>query len=256
MDKDRMFWILLFLSVLVCVLVLWSVPSLGASEYTVDTENGSDWDKLATETLHINAEERVIDLPKDANKWYISVIGDARNAQYNGILRRFNRDKNLRSLKVQVHFWAVPTTSPAYKARYEKNTKVLPTIRVQESDGNVVWEASAKGIPLTANGLYVAIKDSSLKAMAILPWRRNGTVLPWRGQMENKCGPKGCPAPLPVPTPVVPDPTPEPLMDGGPPEFEETEPSRWKVVLAAIASSLAGGGYGLFSQWKKATASE
>lgn len=225
--------------------------ALGA-EFTAETENGAQWDELAIESLKYGAEERVIDLPKDSGKWYISIIGDPKNAQYKSILRRFSHDKNLKALRAQVHFWIVPTTGPAYKERYEKNTKVLPTIRVQKNDGEVVWEAAAQGIPRTANGLYVAIKNSSLKAMAILPWRRNGTVLPWRDQMERKYQP--VPQPLPLPTPVLVDPEPAPIDNGGPPEFEDTGPARWVVVLSAIASALAGGGYGLFSQWKKTIA--
>ena len=247
-----------FVVLLALYVALGESNSAKADEYTVETDGGTDWDMLAAVSEQYGAEERVVDLPKDSEKWFISVIGDPKNVQYKGILRKFDRDKNLKSLKAQVHFWAIPTTSPAYKARYEKNTKILPTIRVQESDGTIVWEAAARGIPVTANGLYVAIKNSSMKTMAIMPWRRNGTVIPWRGQMEQKCGPKGCPAPkpVPVPTPITPDPEPAPLLDGGPPEFEETEPSRWYVVMTALASSLAGGGYGLLKQWKKVTALE
>ena len=199
----------------------------------------------------INAEERVIELPKDGEKWYISVIGNPDDARYESILRRFDRDKNLKALKSQVHFWIVPSNGDAFKERYQKNTKVLPTIRMQESGGRVVWEASAGNIPITAKGLYNAMRTSSAKALAILPWRRNGTVLPWRNQMEQKCQPGPCPPHAPVL--VVPDPTPAPLDDGGPPKFEETGPSRWYMVLAAIASALAGGGYGLLTQWRKAT---
>ena len=202
----------------------------------------------------INAGERVIELPKDGEKWYISVIGNPDDVQYKSILLRFDRDKNLKALKSQVHFWIVPSSGNAYKERYKKNTKVLPTIRMQESDGKVVWEASANEIPITAVGLYAAMRASSAEAMAILPWRRNGVVLPWRNQMEQKCQPGPCPAPAPIL--VVPDPPPAPLDDGGPPKFEETGPSRWFVVLGAIASALAGGGYGLLTQWRKVTDSE
>lgn len=236
---------------LVCLAVLLAtiliVTAANGAENIIEIENSSDWDDLAA--MSPVTEERVIDLPQDSKKWYISVIGNPSDLQYKSILRRFLRNAHLRALKVQVHFWIVPSNGEAFRERYKKNTKELPTIRVQKSNGNVVWEASGKGIPLTAEGLYIAIKNSSLKAMAILPWRRNGTILPWRDHMEHRAVPQ--PRPEPALVPVLVDPEPAPIDDGGVPEFEETGPARWVVVLTAIASALAGAGLGLFGQWRR-----
>lgn len=248
-------FLLLTLSALFYVAFATMIASWACSaEYDTETENGAAWDTFAAEHEQ-SAEERVIDLPMDSQKWYISVIGNPNDMQYRSILRRFDRNKYLKNLKIQVHFWVVPTTSPAYKARYEKNTKILPTIRVQQSNGQVVWEAASRGIPVTAEGLYVAIKNSSLKAMALLPWRRNGTVLPWRDKMEKQCQPEPTPAP-PEPFPVFVDLNPAPIDDGGPPEFEETGPARWLVVCLAVLSALAGGASALIVQARKSAASE
>lgn len=241
----------------IAVLIVGTVLSVCfGSEYTIETENGTEWDTFAEASQQCNAEERILDLPKDSKKWFISVVGNPNDEQFKGILRRFDHNKRLKNLRIQVHFWVVPTTSPAYKTRYMKNTKNLPMIRVQRHNGMVVWEAAAKGIPLTAEGLYVAIRSSSRKAMALLPWRHNGKILPWRNQMDQKCRPQPQPAPTPMPTPARPDPEPAPLDDGGPPEFEDTKPARWLVVCLAMFSALAGGGGALVLQAKKSGASE
>lgn len=253
--RDVVKWMMRTFVIVSLAIVLGFVCAFASgTEYATETENGTEWDAYA-ETLLQNAEERVLVLPRDSEKWFISVIGNPKDKQFKNILLRFDRNKRLKGLKIQVHFWVVPTTSPAYKARYEKNTKVLPTIRVQRHDGKVVWEAAAKGIPLTAEGLYIAIKNSSVKTMALLPWRRNGTILPWRDQMEQKCRPVPTP-PYPVLVPVSPDPKPAPLDDGGPPEFEDTRPALWLVVCLAVLSALAGGAGALVIQAKKSSASE
>ncbi len=255
MHRNSTFWILLFLSISACALLLSVIPSMEGAESAGQLSEGAKWDTLAASEQY--AEERVIDLPMDSQKWYISVIGDPDDARFKRILLQFDRNEYLKNLKSQVHFWVVPTDGPAYGARYEKNTKVVPAIRVQQSNGNVVWEAASGEIPATPGGLYAAIRNSSLRAMAILPWRRNGTVLPWRYKMENDCPDNVCP--VPQPTPLVPlpvDPKPAPINDGGPPEFEEDTTPWWLVAILAVFSSLAGGGGSIVMQLRKSSASE
>lgn len=250
--KDHLNWKMLLFGMFVYVTVLVALLALctraSASE---GSKSGAEWDAYAKEASQCNAEERVIKLPQDGGKWYISVIGNPNDRQYKSILRRFNLNVHLKALKIQVHFWIVPSNGKAFKERYSHNTKTLPTIRVQQHDGKIVWEASRSDIPLTAEGLYAAIRDSSRETMALLPWRRNGTILPWRDHMEDQCRPR--PQPEPNVTPIFLDPLPAPLDDCGPPEFEDTGPPTWAVILSALSAALAGGGYGLFSQWKKLT---
>lgn len=201
-------------------------------------------------------EEQVIKLPQDADKWFISIVGVKGERQYEDMLKWFSADANLVALRKQVHYWVVPTNGEAYKERYKKNTKLLPMIRVQEADGDVVYERGGGAIPSTAGDLYREVSRSSAQAIS-WRWRDREPLLPWRYN-NRKCPDNNCPTPEPAPLPVIPlDPEPDPLDDGGPPVFEEEESaSSWVAIVSAIASALGGAGLGLAQQWKKVTGAE
>jgi hypothetical protein len=163
------------------------------------------------------AEERVVNLPQDAGKWYISVVGNANDARYNEIVGWFSTNASLKKLKNQVHFCQVTSETAAYKERYAGNIKGLPTVRMQRADGTVIYEAAGKGIPLTASGLNGALANGVNEAQGIRP------ILPWRRDMENRCRPCPGPGPCPNPNPGPDlDPEPQPLDDSGPPDIDDT----------------------------------
>jgi len=188
----------MLLSVL-CLLALFGV----VAPCLADTVNG------------VLAEERVVNLPQDSAKWYVSVVGSANDARYNGVVGWFSTNTNLKKLKDQVHFCQVTSDTAIYKDRYAANVKGLPTVRVQKPDGVVVYEASGKNLPMTAEGLYGVIAGAVNTAQGIRP------ILPWRRDMERRCpGPGPCPSPNPSPDPQ-PDPEPQPIDDGGPPILDD-----------------------------------
>ena len=187
------------------------------------------------------AEERVVNLPNDQGKWYISVVGDARNAQYQTILKWFGQDPALRKLKSQVRFCPVTSSSTIYKTRYSMNVKGLPTVRFQNSQGVLIYEAAGQNLPFTAEGLYGALANSTAKAQSrpiLSPWRRNH-VHP-------------CPKPCPTPEPDDDfDPAPQPIDDGEEPIFDDVPiqsslPPLW-LMLTMLAVSA---GVGLAVEWK------
>ena len=208
---------------LLCVLALFAciMPCVA------DTVNG------------VLAEERVVNLPQDAGKWYASVVGDATSVRYQEVLGWFNTDPSLKKLKSQVHLIPVKTGTAIYKERYQSNVKGLPTVRMQKADGTVVYEAAGKNIPMTAGGLYGAMASAAQTAQGIRP------LLPWRRDMENRCP---CPQPTPTPDPVTPPDEPVP-DDGGAPIFEQPTPAADPYLFLAPALVLAlvvglGLGYG------------
>jgi len=79
------------------------------------------------------AEERVIQLPNDQAKWYISVVGNANDANYLRLLVWFDNNASLKTLKSKVHFCPVTTGHLMYQERYAPNVKGLPTVRVQKA---------------------------------------------------------------------------------------------------------------------------
>jgi len=122
------------------------------------------------------AEQRVVNLPNDQGKWYISVVGNANDTAYTRVLDWFEANVSLKGLKNKVHFCPVTAGTPIYQERYAANVKGLPTVRVQKPDGTVVYEASGKNLPMTAEGLYGAIAGAVNTAQGIrpiLPWRRD-----------------------------------------------------------------------------------
>lgn len=184
------------------------------------------------------AEERVINLPADEAKWYISVVGNANDARYREVLGWFDTHPGLLKAKNQVHFCPVTGDTAIFKERYAANVKALPTVRLQKADGTVIYEASGKGIPMTAAGLNSAMAGAASIAQGMRP------VLPWRRDMERRC-PGPCPTPEPQPQP---DPDPQPLDDSATPDFGEEPaeaPVPWLAVLVPIGFVTGVGiGYG------------
>ena len=194
----------------------------------------------SSSTNGVLAEERVVKLPADDAKWYISVVGSASDAGYRELLGWFDTYPGLVKAKSQVHFCPVTSDTAIYKERYAANVKALPTVRLQKADGTVVYEASGKSIPMTAAGLSGAMASAVSSAQGVRP------ILPWRREMERRCpGPGPCPTPQPEPQPQ-PDPDPPPIDDGAAPDFGEqpaAAPILWLAVLVPIGF-VAGVGVG------------
>jgi len=182
------------------------------------------------------AEQRVVNLPNDQGKWYISLVGNANDTTYLRVLGWFDANASLKGLKNKVHFCPVTSDAAIYQVRYASNVKGLPTVRVQKADGTVVYEASGKNLPMTAEGLYGAIAGAVNAAQGIRP------VLPWRREMEHHCPGPG-PSPTPGPPPQ-PDPDPQPIDDGGPPDLEgpvdSVLPAWWAMFIALAVGSASG----------------
>ena len=96
----------LLLSVL-CLLAVFAA----AMPCLADTVNG------------VLAEERVVNLPQDQSKWYVSVVGNATDPRYNEIVGWFDTNASLKKLKNQVHFCPVTSDTAIYQARYAGNVK-------------------------------------------------------------------------------------------------------------------------------------
>ena len=195
----------------------------------------------------IIAQERVVDLPQDSEKWYLSVVGSTKNEHYLTLLKWFNEDPNLRKFRSMVHYRTIEKGTAVYNERYYPNLKGLPTVRLQKSDGEVVYEAHASALPLSAGGLYGILTDSSSEAQGF------GLFRPW-GNRRRIC--PVCPRPNPVPDPPPPnDPPPAPIDDGGAPSPEGSSfdiNSAGIGAGAALLLMLTGAGVSLFVQWRKA----
>jgi hypothetical protein len=191
-------------------------------------------------------QERIINLPNDQGKWYISIVGDSRDAQYQTILKWFREDADLYKLRKQVHYIPVATegrTKAVYLERYKPNIEGLPTVRMQNNQGVVIYEAAGDELPFTPDGLYGAMANNvMLRTQCRRPIR---PILPWRREMERRCP---CPSPDPAPEPDD-DPEPEPIDDGGPPDIapQSSLPPLWLMLATLVLSA----GAGAVVEWRK-----
>ena len=198
------------------------------------------------------ASERVINLPQDEGKWYISVVGNQSDARYTEVLGWFDTNLSLKKLKDQVHFCPIEITTVIYKERYESNVKGLPTVRLQDSQGGVRYESCGVNLPFTADGLYSALANGVNKT-------QRGYILPYR---QNQSRPRPIPQPDPNPdgTPDVKpdgDPAPQPLDNKAKPDVPEvaplvTLPPLWLMLGVLFVSA----GIGILGEWKAVSKSK
>jgi hypothetical protein len=208
-----------------CVLALFTA----VAPCLADTVNG------------VLAEERVVSLPNDQGKWYISVVGDTNDARYKEILGWFESSASLANLKSHVHFCPVTANTAIYTERYASNVKGLPTVRMQKPDGTVVYEAAGNDIPMTAGGLNGAL------AAAVNAIRGLRPVLPWRRDADNRL--KNLERPKPQPQP---DPEPQPIDDSGMPDMEtEVDLPEWMAAPVCCLGLLVGLGWGYGKKLKE-----
>lgn len=190
------------------------------------------------------AEERVINLPQDSAKWYVSVIGDG--PEYKSVLAAFDATDAMKKLKAQVHFLPVQSGTAVYRDRYAKDQgefaiTALPCVRMQTDKGVVVYQACGKQIPSDPSALYAEIASSveQVSRRVLLPWRRKHNAEPQ-------------PEPIPEPMPI--DEPPAPI---GPPVLEPQQPDfpLWPAMLC-MALFLAGLMIGQAEKLKEAQAAK
>jgi uncharacterized protein (UPF0248 family) len=157
--------------------------------------------------------ERIMNVPQDQNKWYVSVVGETGNTQYKEILSWFDSGE-LKNFKDQVFFIPVTTQNPIYADRYEKNTKTLPMVRVQDAEGIRIYEVQGTEIPATARALTLEIGRHAAEYTAA----KQAQDAKDSKQRNRKPDPK--PTPDKVKIPVAPDPDPQPLSNIGIPKID------------------------------------
>ena len=124
------------------------------------------------------------------------------------------------------------------------NVKGLPTVRMQNSDGTVVYEAAGKNLPMTAAGLNGALAGAVSEAQGLRP------ILPWRRDTDNRLNNLERPKPQPQPQP---DPEPQPIDDGGTPTWWSPDAALpgWLVAPICGAGLVVGLGLGYGKKLKE-----
>lgn len=236
-----------FLLILLCLLAL-PCMSFAGDTMIADAEHGVKYD----------AQERVITLPQDQGKWYVSIFGEKSDPQYQKLQSWFKTNDGLKSLRSQVHFNEYSPDQLRFK-RYAKDMPALPFVRVQTEKGSVASEYSAQFIPISADALYNGIRTdlTTSDTTHLRRWRLFCPRPPCPGPGPGP-GPGPCPCPTPpvdpppVDPPVIVDPPVGPPVLPPDPKPASHNPTWWLCIL----SSLAGAGIGLAQGWKDVYAPE
>lgn len=127
-------------------------PTITESELTSDPGYGVKYTK-----------ERIIKLPQDSNKFFVTVIGNPNDVRFNQIKGWFKDVPELAKLKGETHFNAISTTQADYKERYGKTVSAVPLIRVQTAKGAVVYQVSGTNLPMSGQALSRSINTEFLR---------------------------------------------------------------------------------------------
>lgn len=138
---------------------LASSGAVGAKEYRCDANGGVYY-----------TSERVIDLPQDHNRWYVTVIGDPDSAQYRQITEWFATHPDLRKIAQATHYTEMSTRSTMYAGRCNQSAQFAPPstpcIRIQDHSGNVVYQVSGRNIPLSPEALVNSMQATCFRRQA------------------------------------------------------------------------------------------
>jgi hypothetical protein len=181
-------------------------------------------------SVSLAAGEQVLNLPEDSHRWFISVVGQAGESQYDAILAAFDATDSMRTLKAQVHFIPVTADSAVYQERYatgDSAINALPAIRVQTDSGVIVYQA-AGNVPTDPALLYDAIAGAveRHKLLPLFPLRRHHAPPP---------------APVIKPIVVVAPPVPPINCDGPPDVGDHLWFGLGGVLILALAVGIAVG---------------
>ena len=105
---------------------------------------------------------RVISLPQDQQKPYVTVFGDPHDEQFRQLVTWFDRHETLNDLKRKSHFATMPTDSTMFATRYASTVNQLPCIRIQSASGEVLCQLSGGNIPLSPEAMANCI-DTTLR---------------------------------------------------------------------------------------------
>jgi len=95
-------------------------------------------------SLYAGTQERVVNLPQDGDKLFVTVFGDTADCAR--ITGWFNAVPELKAVKSRTHFNVYPTTGNMYQQRYAKSIKRLPTVKVQTADSDKLFQLSGPSL--------------------------------------------------------------------------------------------------------------
>lgn len=158
-------------------------PSLAAepadvAETTITLAPPEPSDLTSDDGFGVNyTKERILELPRDGNRMFVTVFGNPKDAKYQDVKQWFKDVPELANIRKQTHFNVIDTTSPDFKVKYGKTVPAAPLIRVQTATGGVVYQVSGNNLPLSGEAL-----SKSMNTELFNCWKK-------RHQQEEKVEP-------------------------------------------------------------------
>jgi len=167
-------------------------------------------------------EERVVELPGDQLKPYLTVFGEKGDPKMAAMVKWFETNDTLKGIKDQTHFLVMYTDDPMYH-RYAGNVPALPYVCLQAVNvEKPIAEYAGSQVPMTADALARGLNVTASKAEC---FRRRNQVQPQPG---------------PGPGPYI-DPAPQPLPPTPGPPSRPTPRFPWFLLILIVTLSAAGG---------------
>lgn len=168
------------------------------------------------------AEERIVTLPQDQEKPYLTLFGDRSNPKFRDMVKWFQTNDLLVGIKDQTHFNVIYSDTAMYRDRYAASVSALPCVRLQAvGEAEPVVEFAGVHVPMTADALAKGLNTSASSAEC---FRR------------RRC----CPQPAPAP-PLDVDPAPQPIDTPPPPVPTPSKPRNLTWHLLAVLGVLGLG---------------
>lgn len=147
------------------------------------------------------AQEQVIQLPQDQGRFYLTVFGNDGEYRYEQVKNWISTDPQLSAVRLQTTYNTYRVDSVMFRERYAQGVSNIPCVRLQDNQGNVVYEAVGTSVPMSAEALYNGMAEGCRR--------------------HRHCRPQPNPQPFPQPpvspapvAPIVnpPKPTPAPVV--------------------------------------------
>jgi hypothetical protein len=117
-------------------------------------------------------EERVINLPQDQFKPYLTLFGDRHDPKFKSMVKWFDKNKTLTELRDQTHYNVIYSDTRLYRDRYAEAVPILPCVTLQSiADREPVAEFAGLNVPMTADALAKGL-NTRAKASQCFKGRR------------------------------------------------------------------------------------
>lgn len=154
----------------VVLLVACATPSLAATNYRADAAYGVRY-----------ATEKVVELPRDNGKPYLTVIGSNADPRFHVLKEWFEQNETLAAIAGQTHYNPIAIEDPRFSERMADEYPVTPCVVLQ--DGRTfakVVEFTDAELPMTADALATGLnrKASAAECFGLRSHRQDAAPAP------------------------------------------------------------------------------